>query len=29
MLPLLIAHFIIDAVSFVGYVYLSPHISWI
>ena len=29
VLPLLIAHFIIDTVSFVGYVYLSPHISWI
>ena len=29
VLPLLIAHFILDAVSFVGYVYLSPHLSWI
>lgn len=29
VLPLLVAHFIIDTVSFVGYVYLSPHISWI
>ena len=29
VLPLLVAHFVIDAVSFIGYVYLSPHISWI
>jgi membrane protease YdiL (CAAX protease family) len=29
VLPLLIAHGIIDSVSFVGYVYLSSHISWI
>ena len=29
VLPLLIAHFLLDAASFVGYVYLSPHISWI
>lgn len=29
VLPLLIAHFILDTVSFVGYVYLSPHVSWI
>ena len=27
--PLVIAHFLIDAVSFVGYVYLHNHISWI
>ena len=29
VLPLLFAHFLLDAVSFVGYVYLSKHISWI
>ena len=29
VLPLLVAHFIIDAVSFVGYVYLHPYLSWI
>jgi membrane protease YdiL (CAAX protease family) len=29
VLPLLIAHTILDTFSFVGYVYLSPHISWI
>ena len=29
VLPLLIAHTVLDTVSFVGYVYLSPHISWI
>jgi membrane protease YdiL (CAAX protease family) len=27
--PLVIAHFVIDAVSFVGYVYLHDHVSWI
>jgi uncharacterized protein len=29
VLPLVIAHFLLDAVSFVGYVYLHDHISWI
>ncbi|MEP6853104.1 MAG: CPBP family intramembrane glutamic endopeptidase [bacterium] len=29
VLPLLIAHFLIDAISFIGYVYLSDRISWI
>ena len=29
VLPLLIAHFVIDAVSFIGYVYLHDRISWI
>ena len=29
VLPLVIAHFLLDAFSFVGYVYLHDHISWI
>jgi membrane protease YdiL (CAAX protease family) len=29
VLPLVIAHFLLDAVSFVGYVYLAPHLSWV
>ncbi len=29
VLPMAIAHTLIDAISFVGYVYLKPHISWI
>jgi membrane protease YdiL (CAAX protease family) len=29
VLPLVIAHFLLDAVSFVGYLYLHEHISWI
>jgi membrane protease YdiL (CAAX protease family) len=29
VLPLIIAHTLIDAISFVGYVYLHRHISWI
>ncbi|HEY2272290.1 MAG TPA: CPBP family intramembrane glutamic endopeptidase [Jatrophihabitantaceae bacterium] len=29
VLPLVIAHFLLDAFSFVGYVYLSAHLSWI
>jgi membrane protease YdiL (CAAX protease family) len=29
VLPLVIAHFLLDAFSFVGYVYLASHISWI
>lgn len=29
VLPLVIAHFLLDAFSFVGYVYLAPHVSWL
>ena len=29
VVPLVVAHTLLDAVSFIGYVYLSPHISWI
>ena len=29
VLPLMIAHFAIDAISFIGVVYLRSHISWI
>ncbi|HLY34173.1 MAG TPA: CPBP family intramembrane glutamic endopeptidase, partial [Jatrophihabitantaceae bacterium] len=29
VVPLVIAHFLLDAFSFVGYVYLHKHISWI
>jgi hypothetical protein len=29
VLPLLIAHFLLDAVSFVGYVYLHDRVSWL
>ena len=29
VLPLLVAHFLIDAVAFVGYVELKPHASWL
>ena len=29
VLPMAIAHTLIDAVSFIGFVYLKPHISWI
>lgn len=29
VVPLAIAHTLIDAVSFIGYVYLHPHLSWI
>jgi membrane protease YdiL (CAAX protease family) len=29
VLPLLIAHFVIDAISFIGVVYLRDHVSWI
>jgi membrane protease YdiL (CAAX protease family) len=29
VVPLVIAHFLLDAISFVGYVYLHSHISWI
>jgi uncharacterized protein len=29
VLPLVIAHFLLDAASFIGYLYLHTHISWI
>jgi membrane protease YdiL (CAAX protease family) len=29
VLPLVIAHFLLDAFSFVGYIYLAPHVSWL
>ncbi|MDQ6849231.1 MAG: CPBP family intramembrane metalloprotease [Actinomycetota bacterium] len=29
VLPLVIAHFLLDAVSFIGYLYLAPHLDWI
>lgn len=29
VVPLVIAHFLLDAFSFVGYLYLKPHISWL
>jgi membrane protease YdiL (CAAX protease family) len=29
VLPLVVAHFLLDAFSFVGYIYLHDHISWI
>lgn len=29
VLPLVIAHTLLDAISFIGYIYLSPHLSWI
>jgi membrane protease YdiL (CAAX protease family) len=29
VVPLIIAHFVIDAVSFIGYVYLHNRYSWI
>jgi uncharacterized protein len=29
VLPLLLAHFLLDSFSFVGYIYLKSHISWI
>jgi membrane protease YdiL (CAAX protease family) len=29
VLPMLIAHFLIDAVAFVGYVELKPHVHWL
>lgn len=29
VLPLVIAHFLLDAVSFVGYLYLAPHLDWL
>jgi len=29
VIPLVIAHFLLDGASFVGYIYLKPHISWL
>jgi membrane protease YdiL (CAAX protease family) len=29
VMPMLVAHFLIDAVAFVGYVELKPHVSWL
>lgn len=29
VLPLVIAHFLLDAFSFVGYLYLAPHLDWV
>jgi uncharacterized protein len=29
VMPLVLAHFLLDAVSFIGYVYLHGHLSWI
>ena len=29
VIPLVVAHFLLDATSFIGYVYLKPHISWL
>jgi membrane protease YdiL (CAAX protease family) len=29
VIPLIVAHFLLDAFSFVGYIYLKPHISWL
>lgn len=29
VLPMVFAHFVIDAVAFVGYVLLKPHVSWL
>jgi hypothetical protein len=29
VLPLVIAHFLLDGVSFIGYIYLHNHVSWI
>jgi len=29
IVPLIVAHTVIDAVSFVGYVYLHGHVDWI
>ena len=29
VMPLLIAHFLIDAVTFVGYALLAGHVSWL
>jgi membrane protease YdiL (CAAX protease family) len=29
VVPLVIAHFLLDAISFIGYLYLHDRISWI
>jgi membrane protease YdiL (CAAX protease family) len=29
VVPLVVAHFLLDAISFIGYLYLAPHISWL
>lgn len=29
VLPLVVAHFLLDAFSFVGYLYLAPHLDWL
>jgi membrane protease YdiL (CAAX protease family) len=29
VVPLVVAHFLLDAFSFVGYLYLAPHVSWL
>jgi membrane protease YdiL (CAAX protease family) len=29
VVPLVIAHFLLDAVSFIGYLYLAPRVSWL
>lgn len=29
VLPLVVAHFLLDAFSFVGYLYLKPHVDWL
>jgi membrane protease YdiL (CAAX protease family) len=29
LVPLIVAHFLVDAVAFVGYVELKPHVSWL
>ena len=27
--PFVVAHFLLDAFSFIGYIYLKPHVSWL
>jgi len=29
VVPLMVAHFLLDAISFIGYLYLAPHIDWL
>ncbi len=29
VVPLVVAHFLLDACAFVGYLYLAPHVSWL
>jgi hypothetical protein len=29
IIPMIVAHFLIDAIAFVGYVELKPHVSWL